>query len=209
MINKKEASAIIISTIVIAFAISLLNWKIFLYSALAVFLVILVNITAKKITGFFYESKVEVSLWEFARYGFNRDAHWKKPFPAGGVFPLISKIILFPFNSFVWMASLTFDVKSKVYRAAKRHGMYSFSEMTESNIATIAAVGILVNLLFAIVGYLLGFGMFAKLNIFFAFWNMIPLSDLDGNKMFMGNIILWSFVAILTLIGMSYAVFLI
>jgi len=209
MLNKKEIGAILISTIAIAFARSLLNWQLFLYACLAVFLVLIINTFAKKITAYFFESEVEVGLWEFTRYGFKRTDYLKKPFPAGAFFPIISKIVLFPFKSFVWMASMVFDVKPKTYRAAKRHGLYSFSEMTESHIAKIAAAGILANLLFAFVGYLLGYSLFAKLNIFLAFWSMIPLSDLDGNKIFFGNMVLWSFLAVLVLIAMGYAIFLI
>ena len=102
------------------------------------------------------------------------------------------------------MASLVFDVKAKAYHAAKRHGIYSFSEMTEEHIGRIAAAGIFVNLVLAIAFYFIGgdFGtLFAKLNILFAFFNMIPISDLDGNKIFFGNLVLWSFLAIVTLIG--------
>ena len=105
------------------------------------------------------------------------------------------------------MASLVFDVKAKAYHAAKRHGIYSFSEMTEEHIGKIAAAGIFVNLLLAFIFYFVGgdFGiLFAKLNIWFVFFNMIPLSDLDGNKIFFGNLVLWSFLAIVTLIGLGY-----
>jgi hypothetical protein len=209
MFTKKEIGAIVISTIVIAFAISLLDWRLFLWAALAVLGVLLVNVLAKKVVSFFLDSDVEVSLWEFSRYGFKRNDYLRKPFVAGAFFPLISKIILFPFKNFVWMASLVFDVKPKVYRSAKRHGLYSFSEMTESHIAMIAASGILANLLFAFLGYLFDYSLFAKLNIFMAFWSIIPISNLDGNKIFFGNKVLWSFVAVLTMVAMCYAIFLI
>ena len=43
----------------------------------------------------------------------------------------------------------------------------------------------LVALIFGVVGYFLGFQEFAKLSLGFAFFNMIPLSNLDGNKIFM------------------------
>jgi Zn-dependent protease len=120
--------------------------------------------------------------------------------------PILMRVILFSFNGFTWMASLVFDVKAKAYHAAKRHGMYSFSEMTEEHIGKIAAAGIFANLFLAVLFYLIGgdFGtLFAKLNIWFVFFNMIPLSDLDGNKIFFGNIILWSFLAVITLIGLA------
>ena len=90
------------------------------------------------------------------------------------------------------MASLVFDIKPHVYRAAKRHGLYSYSEVNESHIGTIAAAGVLTNLVFAVIGYLLGFAYFSKINIYFAFFNMLPISELDGNKIFFGNLLLWA-----------------
>ena len=83
------------------------------------------------------------------------------------------------------MAPLVFDVRAKIYRTAKRHGIYSFSDVSEDHLAYIAGAGILINLLAAALGYLIGFSEFAKFNIWFAFFNLIPLSNLDGNKIFL------------------------
>ena len=68
-------------------------------------------------------------MWEIERYGFKPDRHFKKPIPAGALFPLILGGLSLGY--FKWLASLVFDVKAKTYRAAKRHGLYAFSEMTE------------------------------------------------------------------------------
>ncbi len=205
MLNKDEIIAVLISTIILAFSITLIEtWKIFFYALASVFILLFANILVKKITAFYYDAEVEVKLWEFKRFGFRQHWYTKKPFPAGALFPIASKIVLFPINSFVWMASLVFDVKAKTYRAAKRHGLYSFSEMTEDHIGYIAAAGIAINLILALIGYLVGFPLFSKLNIFYAFFNMLPISDLDGNKIFFGNLVLWCFLATLTLIALGY-----
>lgn len=210
MLNKKEIIAIIISTIILAFSITLVDTiQNFLYVLLGIFILLMINILTKKVTAFFLESEIEIKLWEFRQWGYRAAQHFKRPFPAGAFFPIISKIILFPFNSFVWMASLVFDVKAKTYRSAKRHGMYSFSEMSEDHIALIAAAGIFANLIFAIIFYLIGLPLFARLNIYFAFFNMIPISNLDGNKIFFGKLVLWNVLAILTLIAMGYSIWLI
>ena len=60
-----------------------------------------------------------------------------------------------------------------------------------------------------IISYLLGYPDFARLNLYLAFFNMIPISDLDGNKIFFGSIVLWSFLATIVLIGLGLAFFLI
>ena len=217
MVNAKEAGSVLLVTIITAFAISLtktlsLNLEIFPFALLGVFLLLLINVFAKKTTAYFLESEIEVKIWEIKRFGFRTSDHFKKGVPFGIFMPLISKIFFLGLNGFVWMACLVFDVKAKAYHAAKRHGMYSFSEMTEEHIGRIAAVAIFLHLLLAFLFYFVGgdFGtLFAKLNIWFAFFNMIPISDLDGNKIFFGNLVLWSFLAIVTLIGLGYAFFLI
>ncbi|GBE19739.1 MAG TPA: hypothetical protein ENG87_04430 [Candidatus Pacearchaeota archaeon] len=210
MLNLKEITAILVITLILAFSATLIeNQTIFLYALLSIFLIILINITAKKVTSYYLDSEIEVKLWEINRWGFAAHRRFKRPFPSGAFFPIISKILFFPISNFVWMASLIFDVKTKIHRAAKRHGLYTFSEMTEYHLGLIAAAGIMANLIFSFVGYLINFPDFARLNIYYAFFNMLPLSDLDGNKIFFGSIVLWSFLATLVLIGILFTIFII
>ena len=201
MLNKKEILIITVIALILAFTISLIeSLKIFSYTLITVFLIILINILAKKVVSFYFDSEIEIGLWEIKRYGFKAHKYFKKPFPAGAFFPIITTA--FSFGYIVWMASLVFEVKSKIYRAAKRHGLYSFSEMTEYHIGVIAAAGILANIGFAIIGYLINFPEFVRLNIYYAAFNMIPISDLDGNKIFFGSKVLWSFLASIVLIAL-------
>ncbi len=219
MLNKNEIIIIAIVTLILAFTISLIETvEIFLYTLLTVFLILTINITAKKVASFYLDSEIEIKLWEIKRVGllflfwkFKKGSHpsheFKRPFPAGAFLPIISKIFLFPVHNFIWMASLVFNVKPKIYRAAKRHGLYSFSEITESHLGLIASAGIIASLISAVIGYLIGFPDFARLSIYYAFFNMLPISELDGNKIFFGNIVLWSFLASIVLIGLFYALF--
>jgi len=208
MINSKEFLALVIITLILSITISFFGGiETFIYTLLAVFLVLVINVLAKKIVSFYLDSEIEINFWEIKRYGFKSHEHFKKPFPAGILFPFI--VALISLGNLIWMASLVFDVKPKTHRAAKRHGLYSFSEMTEDHIGFIAAAGVFANLIFAFVGYLLGFSEFARLNIYLAFFSMLPFSDLDGNKIFFGSLILWSFLATVVLIGLGYAFFLI
>ncbi len=214
MINKKEVFNILLVIVIMTLSICLsLNIieeaRNILYTFLAVSIVIFANIFTKKIIAYKLDSEIEVKIWEIGDYGFSKDKADKKPFPLGAVLPLISKIIFFPFKSFVWMASFVFDVRPRVYRGAKRYGLYTFSEMTEYHLALIAASGIFINIIFAIVGYFLGFPLFARLNVYSAFFNMLPISELDGNKILFGSKILWSFLAAIILIGMLFAIFIV
>lgn len=221
MLKKKEISAIIIATLVLSFVVSIGQpFNLFLYSLSSIILILGINIAAKKITSYWVDSEIEVGLWEIKRAGLlhildinpfstsHPSTKFKRNFPAGAFIPILSKIILFPFNGFAWMASLVFEVEPKKYRAAKRYETYAFSEMTEYHIGLIAAAGIAANLLFAIIGYLIGLPPemnFVQLSMWFALFNMIPLSDLDGNKIFFGSLIMWSFLAAIVLIGVLCA----
>jgi len=210
MLNKKEIIIISVVIIVLALGISLMeSIELFLYALLSVFLIIGINITAKKIMAYRLDSEIEIKLWEIKQYGFRPKQHFKKPFPIGLILPLISKVIFFPINGLIWMASLIFDIKPKIYRAAKRHGFYSFSEVTETHIGLIATTGVIANLIIAIIAYFIGFQEFSKLSVFYIFFNMLPISNLDGNKIFFGNIVLWSFLASIVLIGMLLTLFII
>ena len=204
MLNSKEITAILAATLILGFVATLVkSVEILLYGILSVFIIIVLNIFAKKIASYYLDSEVEVKLWEMQKYGFKPGLHLKKPFPAGLLFPLIFAGLSLGYVKF--MASLVFDVKAKTYRAAKRYGLYTFSEMTEYHIGLIAAAGIFMNLFLVFMGYFLGYEEFARLNAYYAFFNMIPFSTLDGNKIFFGSLILWSFLAALTLIALGYA----
>ncbi len=208
MLNKKEIITILISAIILAFAISLIqSILIFVYALVTILGVILVNTIAKKAMGYYLDSEIEIKLWEIERYGFKPSRHFKRPFPAGAFFPIIFSVLSLGY--FKWLATLVFEVKPKLYKAAKRHGLYAFSEMTEFQIGLIAASGIIINLVFSVIGYFFGLTEFARLNIYYAFFNMIPISDLDGNKLFFGSRVFWITLAIITGIALSYAFFLI
>ena len=202
MFNKKEALLVLLVTVVLAFSLSFPNPTKTLVFLIPIFFIILINISAKKILSFYLDSEIEIELWEVKRYGFKPKRHLKRAFPAGIFLPIITAV--FSFGYFTWFNGLVFDVKAKVYRAARRFGLYTFSEMTEGHIGLIAAAGVFANLFFAIIGYLINLDEFAKLNIYYAFFNLIPLSDLDGNKIFFGSIVLWSFLVAISLIALGY-----
>jgi len=206
MLNKKEFASIVIITFIIGFLVSLeKTLEIFLYSSLSIFIILIINSFAKKITAFLLDSEIEIDLWEFKRYGFRPHKYFIRPFPAGIIFPFISKIIFFPISSFVWMASLVFEAQPSVYRASKRYGLYTFSEMTEYHTGLIAAAGIIANLIFLIIAYLINFPTemnFIQLSLIFTFFNILPIANLDGNKIFFGNLLIWSILATIILLSL-------
>ncbi len=211
MFNRKEILPIFGTTLVLAIIISLVeSWTSFFITFGIILLVILINIIAKKIKAHHYEAEIEIKTWEFERMpfysirngwqGYKPHQKLKKKFPGGFFIPLIIKFL--SYGAINWMACLIFDVKGTIYRAARKHELYQFAEVTEQEIANVAFAGVLANLFFAIIGYLINAPLFAKLNLQFAFWNSIPLGALDGTKMFFGNKTLFFISIILSTIGL-------
>lgn len=224
MFKLREISSMIVISLILAFATTLIeSLEIFLYTLLSIFIILMINILAKKITAEYLESEIEAKIWQIERWGlsgiilFEGTTHpskkFKHPFFIGAILPIVSKIILMPVANFVWMASMTFDAKIKVYKSAKRHNaMYDFSEITDYQIGVIASVGILATLVFAVIGnliYLPPEMNFVKLSVFYAFFNSLPLSSLDGNKVFFGNKTMWVSLFALVLASTGYVIFLI
>lgn len=231
MLTSKEITAIIIATLILAFSYSLASTPDNFTSTLVkmigfVFIVIIINITAKKVMASYKDASIETSLWTLKRAGilhfiniipFHRthpSQKFKSEFPIGILLPIITTVLSFGWVK--WLACLTFESKAQIYRAARiradRHQRYA--EITETHEAQIAATGILANLLFAYIFYLLGQPILTKINITFAFYNLIPISNLDGNKIFFGSStditgypLLWTFLSVITVFAMLLTLF--
>lgn len=217
MLNKKEIFSILLISLVLGTIISVDSksieelQKVIIPTIGIVALVILINVISKKVTAHYFDSEVEIRTWEFQRMltynpfskkfgGYRPHEKMKSKFAAGFFIPLIIKVVSFGLVN--WMASLTFEVKGTIYRARRKFGMYQYAEVTEDEMAWIAFIGIMANIFFAILGYLINAPMFSKINLMYAFYNTIPLSDLDGTKMIFGRIQLWWIAAIISSIGL-------
>ena len=213
MLSNKEIGHILITIIVLTFVVSfketingIINYEFILFSLIFLTLILLVNILAKKLTANFYESNLEVKIWEWQRYGFRRESKLNKPIPAGIIFPFIVSII--SLGSFFLMTVLESNIEGTSARASKRHGIYRFTEMTDRHIGLIVSTGIIANLLLAIIAYLINLGELARLSIYYATFSLIPFGNLDGTKVFFGNKVWWFTLVVITLIFLSYALYL-
>ena len=198
----KEIATIILATIILGLVVSYPSTKTILAASISLLIIITLNILAKKSLGHYFEAKVNPKFWSWYQYWFTKRSHFKKPVPMLWL-PLL--VAFLSQGLFWWLAILEFDVSPKTERVSRRHGLYRFSEMTDWHIALIATAGIVINLLASIVGYLLGFEFFARLSIFYAFWSIIPLSSLDGSKIFFGSRALWITIFIITSIFLGYS----
>jgi len=202
-----EIAQIILVIIVLAFSASFKNLINFPFVCIFLAIIFIVNIGAKKLMAYYLQSGVETKIWNFQRFGLYERSHFKKPIPIGIILPFL--IAILSLGNVTWFASTQSEITASRARVAKRHGIYRFSEMTESSMGIIVAAGIFACLILAILAYIVGFPEISKLAILFAAFNMLPLGHLDGTKIFFGSIVLWAVMAILCLIGLGYVFFLV
>jgi hypothetical protein len=198
---SKEIFVIVLASIILAIVVSFTNNKLIYSTAICFLIIILANTFVKKLIGSLLEIGVKIKFWSWHQYGFRKDSHFKSPVPMVW-FPLI--ISLFTRGALWWLAILEFDVYPKTERVSRRHGLYRFTEVTEWHIAWIAIWGIITNLVLAVVGYLAGFELFARLSIYYTVWSIIPLSSLDGSKIFFSSRYLWATIAVIVAIFLGW-----
>ena len=195
-----EIFIVIIASIILAISIALKDSSIMYTATISFIIIISANILIKKIVGYLLEIDVKTKFWSWYQFGIRKDAHFKKPIPMIWL-PLLFSLITRGFLQ--WLAILEFDVTPKTERVAKRHGLYRFTQITEWHVAWIATWGIIFNFILAIIGYVAGFELFAKLSIYFIAWSIIPLSGLDGAKIFFSSKGLW--ITLFTIIAIVLA----
>ncbi|MDO8460689.1 MAG: hypothetical protein Q7S74_06270 [Nanoarchaeota archaeon] len=176
--------------------------QVFLFSII----IIVFSVFAKKLIAYSLDANVEHKIWGVYRYGFREHNHFKKEAPAGIFLPLFFSI--FTLGLIKIPAFLTYETRALKSRAAKRFGFYSYSEMTDWHNGLIGAAGIVMVLLISFVGYLLGYEYLAKLAAYYAFFNMIPISNLDGTQILFGSRVIWTALALVCVIFTAYALLL-
>ena len=198
---NKEPFTIILAAIILALVVSFKNTAILYPAILSFLIIIIINVLAKKIVAYYFETDIKVKFWTLYQYGIRKDMHFKKPVPMIWL-PLL--IALFSKGFLFWLGILEFDVKAKPERASRRHGLYRFTQVTEWDIALITVWAMAANLIIAIAAYVTGFELFAKLSIYFIAWSIIPLARLDGAKIFYASRGLWITIFTITVIVLGW-----
>ncbi len=163
-------------------------------------IVVLVNVFTKKIVAYVLDSEVEMKTWMWQRYGVYTKSYLKKPVPLGFLLPLLLSLITLGYVKF--FGFLEYEVYASKSRASKRIGNVRFSELTETHIGAVGAFGILANLVLGLAAYLLALPDLARFSAYFAFANILPLSKLDGVKIFFGSRVAWFVLAILSALAL-------
>ncbi|MBU0957331.1 MAG: hypothetical protein KKF56_00825 [Nanoarchaeota archaeon] len=215
--KTKEIISLIIALIIIAF-VALMNQAYlseskeillidFLFALLFFAIILIVNVVAKKISAHIHNVDIEHKIWHFQRWGYYERSHFKKPIPVGIILPFILSILTF--GAVPWYAVTQFDAKPQKHRAVRKHDVYSFAELTDRDLGLIAATGIWPMLLIVAVAYIINLPALGSLALFFAAFNLIPLGQLDGTKIFFGSHIRWIIYSAIVLALIAYSIILI
>lgn len=198
-------AAIIILTAVAGFAFAIKNqWENVLLVLIFAVIILFVNILAKKFMAYLVDSDVEHELWKWSRFGIKPWMHLPKPIPMGIIAPLFLSVI--SLGSVRFMAPLTYEARALTHRAARRFGFFSYANLSDFHNGLIGAAGILAVLVLSLVAYIIPLSssfnlqLLAQLSAYFAFSNILPLSNLDGTQILFGSKVLYFTLAIITLI---------
>ncbi len=201
-------SAWIVLSIVLAFPILLKEeWNILSQTIFFALVILIISVGAKKTMASMLDINAEHRIWHMNRFGFHPKNYFKQEVPTGIILPIIASI--FSLGKLFLLTPLTYEARALKHRAAKRHGIYSFTEVTDWHNGLIGAAGIISTLILAIVSYLINQEALAKFATFFAVANLIPFSDLDGTQIFFGSRIIWTVLAVVTFIFFLYALLLV
>ena len=163
------------------------------------------SILGKKLTAYYLDIDISHSIWKFQRYWIPKKRQLKKPVPMGIIFPILifvlSKGIIKPFTF------LQYDAKAKAAKAVKKRISKTWSEIMEWDLALISFWGIVSLLILILITDLLGFKTLSKYTLYYSLWNLIPISQLDGCKLFFSNFALFIFTLILEAIAILIIVF--
>ncbi len=200
MIKQKELVVILVSAFFLAFSFSLFSMVLLLKYFLIFFILVLIYVYSQKLVAYYLECETETKIWLEGRYGIRKGQYIKNPLPLGLVL-----CFLFPFLTYgraKWLALTETEVIARKERVAKRHGYYSFPDLTEYHIALICAGGVFGMFLVAIISYLINLPIeVSKFAMYFSFFNLIPLSKIDGSKIFFGSPFLWCFLFLFSSLG--------
>lgn len=215
MFKKKEilvlAVSIILMTLLLMFNDSklLLSWKIFLSSIAIALVIIFTSALGKKITGNIIDVNPELQTWEFKRYWFAKKSELKNPLPIGILLALLLGFLSGGFVKF--LALIQFKSEALPAKLAKKYGSKRFSSLMDWDEALIAFYSTSAIFILALIAKILSanliqlnltdfFFSLAKFSFYYACYNLIPFSILDGSKIFYGSRPLYFFTLVLLLI---------
>lgn len=205
MVKKKEIGfivfAIILMALVISFNYKSIETNIFLNALLISAIIIIFGVLVRYLVAGLLDIEIEHSVWKLERYGLYRRRYFIKPIPMGILMPLLLGFL--SLGEIKWLALLQVDIiKALPSKIAKRFGVRRFAEIKEFDVALIIFWGLIATLVITGIALLGNYDMLAKYSLYYAIWNLIPISQLDGLKLLLSSRALYILACIFTLIAL-------
>ena len=169
-------------------------------------IIIAVNFTAKKLAAQRYSIRIEHKFWEIYRFGFYEGYHFKKPIPLGVILPFFFAILslgyIKPFTFFQFEAVDVPNkriVKQVGWKKALRKdymGDYDLAYTSAWGFYALLGVAVIATAVYKFLDFSYSHDLL-KYSVFYGFWNLLPLGQLDGSKVFFGAFLLWIFLIFL------------
>jgi len=182
------------------------NWAYISLALLFAIIILGVNVLSKKIMARSFDTDLEHEVWQWTRFGFKPGQKTASPVPMGVILPLVVSALTL--GKTKAMTLLTYETTAHPSGKRKISG-YVFSEITDWHIALFGATGLVATVVLSFLAYFI----FPSQDLwryaaFYAFWNCIPFSKLDGAQILYGSKVLWSAMMIITTIVAVYGVIL-
>jgi hypothetical protein len=193
--TKKEFVWAIVAIIILGFIIEFseaytLTLRGFIYAAVIIFTSILI----KNLAADYFYLEIEHKIWGVKQWWFTTRAHFKKPLPFGLILPFF--IAFVSIGAIKVMTILQFDGKPSKKKILKKRGSKRKEEANDSDFGFISAWGFWGLIILAIIASLIKQPELSKYAIYYGVWNLLPLGQLDGSKLFFGSLINWILLVI-------------
>lgn len=205
IMKRKEVITIFVVMLLMAFILGFTDKQVFSFERFSTYLVFSIiiigcSVTIKKLVSRYIDVESEIKFWEFQRWGIYSRSHFKKPFPIGII---LAPLLFLVFNFRYFFCYLQFDAKATSAKVAKKYSFPRVSGILEWDDAVIAFYGTLVLFILSIISGLFNNSLcleFSKISIYYALWNILPLGQLDGSRLFFGSRPLFFFTWIIAFI---------
>lgn len=201
--KNQEAKVLLITSLLLTLVISLKDifqgrFTTIGLAFIGAILIITANVGAKKIFAKMYNASVRHEFWKWERYGLKPGYRLEKPIPLG----IIASLIITLLSSGIIKLPVFLSYETTAHPGSKRKfAGYTFTEMTDWHTASIGASGIIAVLILSFVTYWApGLHLITQAAAYYAFFNLIPFSKLDGAQIFMGSRPLWTALALISTI---------
>jgi len=209
------AVAVLLMAVIISFVGGVFSPSVLFSSLVISAIVIGISVCSKNLEAGHLDISLTHKTWEFQRYGIIKQSKFKNPAPVGLFVPPLLALISSAMSIggvVKFLALLQFESKALPSKAAKKYGLRRYSGIMEWDDALIVFYSAAPLMLLAVIANAFSSAVFlqdlAKYSMIYVISNLLPISKLDGTKLFFGSRPLFIFSWILVVV-VSALVFLV